>query len=226
MRFLVSFTLATCISRIDNQMEPVWSPGSTADQKLERVNNVIERLWVDGTWDGLIKDIVPVSSGGIITLDPLYKTIETLIVPSQGRRISIKSQQWKGTPSAGYIGDWHKYSSGYAFDCGDQNGSRVYELSGDPDTNDLLVFSAQVRFRYVWSTDSGRAVVPDCFQAILQGVRSMHWLDVGDRARYDAEFSEAIRLLEADLSDVQDEEDMGCVNLEFSTSGGALNNIL
>lgn len=221
----MSFTYATAISRLDGQMEAVWTPGATSQQKLDRVNDVLDRFWNEGDWEGLSADIVPVSSGGVITLAAAYKNLDVLQVSTAGseRDIPIKSQLWKFTPSANFVGDWSNFSGPmFAFDKGETSGQRVYQLTGQASLADAYTYIGQAKRRYVRVTNDTMVVNPDCWPALLVGVRAWHWQDQGDNIRYQMEFADALRQLAKDLGNIQDSEDLGSVSIEPSRSGSAI----
>lgn len=225
----MSFTYTEAIARFDGQMEPVWTPGATSAQKLERLNTVNERFWNEGRWEGLNADITPVSSGGIITLAAAYRHIDALQVSTVGSEqpVPIKSQLWKFTPSANFVGDWTKFSGPmFAFDKGETGGTRQYQLTGTAAIADAYTYTAQAKRRYVWVTDLSTVFSPDSWPALLLGVRAYHWLDQGDNTRFQLEFADALRQLEKDLCNVTEMEDLGGVNIEYQRSGGAIPNLI
>lgn len=96
----MSFSYATAIARVDNQPEPYWTPGMTDVQKLQRINEVLDRAYSLGTWDGLLLEVKGMTTtGGILTLDSEYKLLTALRNECFGPRISIKSQQVKYAPA-------------------------------------------------------------------------------------------------------------------------------
>lgn len=206
-------------------MEPVWTPGATPPQKLARINTVLERFWNEGKWEGLFADITPTSSGGVITLASGYKNIDALQVSTAGseQNVPIKSQLWKFTPSAEFIGDWTKFGGAImAFDKGETSGTRLYQIAGPTATVDAYTYTAQAKKRYIWATSASDIVIPDCFPALLLGVRAYHWLDQGDNTRFQLEFSDSLRQLGQDTGGVQEMEGLGSVSLEYTRSGGAI----
>ncbi len=223
----MSFTIADAISRIDAQPEIVFTAGMSSGQKLQRINEVLESLWTFGTWDGLLADVVPVSSGGIITLNIAYRILDVLRVPSLGGRVPIKNQQWKFGPEAAGVADWNQYGWLLAFDLGDTGagGARRYQITGDPTYADSLTYSGSAKKRYTWATDTATVVVPDCFQAVLTAVRAFHWKDVGDNDRFDREFAGALHILEKSLNAVDAFADYGSISLAYETSGGSIPNL-
>ncbi len=223
----VSFTIAEAIARVDAQPEPVWTPGMSSAKKLQRINEVLEALWTFGTWDGLLADVAPTSSGGIITLDIAYRVLDLLTVPSLGGRVPIKNQQWKFGPEAAGVTDWTQYGYLLAFDLGEtgSGGARRYQITGNAAYADALTYSGSAKKRYTWATNTATVVVPDCFQAVLTAVRAFHWKDVGDNDRFDREFQNALGILEKSLSAVDAFADYGSMNLAYETSGGAIRNL-
>jgi hypothetical protein len=292
----MAFSYQDALNRISAEPEPVWSSGMTVAQQLQRLNEVLERFWTEGTWDGLLIDASPFSStDGVITLNPIYKTLDSLVC--NGAQVSIKAQNWKYSPSAPKVSDWTKYRGPLiAFDLGDgvasftnlvdsvtgqtylpvsssgalgiipigtpvpvptltdsQTGqnytlvaannavglqavsatpqqavARSYQVAGDPSYLDKLTFGGMARLRYMWATSVQLAnqVVPDCFQALIMGVRAFHWYDVGDTSRAERDFQTALAILERNLNDVLEDEDLGEVTVDWETSGGSICNLM
>lgn len=220
------FTISQAITRIDGQPEPVWSNGMTSGQKLQRINEALEKLYILGTWDGLLEEISLSPVNGIITLDPSYYTIEAL-KDDNGIDVSIKTQMWKYSKSAPIIDDWAKWHGApMAFDKGDIAGSRTYEIAGDPSDVDAIVYKGMARKRYVWAVDTSTVVSPDCFEALLLSVRSLHWQDVGDMQRAEYMAGKAVEALERILNEVLGDADMGHVTIDGESGGGTILNLV
>ena len=113
-----------------------------------------------------------------------------------------------------------------AFDMGETGGQRVYKLTGTASIADSYTYIAQATRRYVRVTDATQTVIPDCWPALLVGVRAWHWQDQGDNTRYQLEFADALRQLEKDLGKTTDTEDSGTVSIEYTRSGGAIPSFL
>lgn len=224
-------TIAQAITRITDQPEPVWSPGMTDAQKLQRINESLDNLYILGTWDGFLEEITVTTTNGVVALNPKYQTLEGLRDP-EGRDVSIKTQTWKFSKSAPNIEDWNKWQGNpIAFDLGIQtgganSGKRLYQIPGDPAVIDTKQYKAIARLKYVWATSTSTLVIPDSFEALLFAVRALHWRDVGDLQRYDLEIAKAADLLERTLNEIIGDEDMGVLALERDTSGGTILNLV
>ena len=119
----MSFTIATAISRLSTGSVNYFKAGATSAQQLQRVNECLERLWNFGMWDGLLQEISLTSTGGIITLPAQYRKLVALRINDSNcgnKNVSIKSQQWKFSPSAPRERNWFKGNwADVAFDLGD-----------------------------------------------------------------------------------------------------------
>jgi hypothetical protein len=104
--------------------------------------------------------------------------------------------------------------------------SRTYKIPGECSIIDTLSFRGQAKLRYTYASDLGAGVLPDNFPALLAAVRAYHFLDVGDEARAQSHFQNALALLETDAVDIVEDEDMGSLSLDPMTSGGGLLNIV
>lgn len=130
------FTYATALARINNLEQPLFTPGITSGQQLQILNEVLDRMWTHGQWDGLLQEVSGLTTtNNILTLPPQYKNLTGLKVSNQNtrcwNRVSIKSQQWKFSPSANGT-NWDSYcgSQWYAFDRGDSGLGELGVFSG------------------------------------------------------------------------------------------------
>jgi hypothetical protein len=118
----VPFSYSTAIARISNLPEQLWPQNATFSQQFQRLNQVLDRVYSLGQWDGLLTELDGLTTtNGLLILPPQYKLLTALRL-SCGPRVTIKPNQWKYSPSAptngwgcGYRGRW------YAFEKGDVN---------------------------------------------------------------------------------------------------------
>lgn len=203
----MSFTYSTAITRLGAGATSCFKPGSTDAQKLQRLNEVLERFHEFGTWRGVHETISVTSTSGIITLAAAYLRLDALAIPSLAQKVPIKSQQWAFSSGGPMVQDWSLYSFLVAIDLGDNSsGVRRYQITGDTDYLDSLTFSALARKRYTWVTDIGTTVIPDSFQALRQGVLALAMEDEGDDEGCKMLFAEALSVLNGNLQEFEPEE--------------------
>lgn len=195
-------TAATAISRLENGSTSVFKPGATAEQKLQRVNEALDRFFEFGTWRGLKVNIVPVSSGGIISLDPAYQRLDALGVPALNIPVPIKSLEWAFSSAGPGPQDWTLYGELVAIDLGDSSQSvRQYQLSGAATYVDGLVFSGLARKRFTWINSMETPIVPESFSALRKGVLALGMEDEGDDDGCAKLFAEALSTLNGNLQE-------------------------
>lgn len=201
------FTFSTAITRLSSGAKSCFAPGSTDAQKLQRLNEVLERFYEFGTWRGVHETISESTTSGILTLSSAYLRLDALAVPSLAMKVPIKSQQWAFSSGGPMAQDWSLYEFLVAIDLGDNSsGLRRYQLTGSTSYLDGLTFSALARKRYTWVTDTGTTVTPDSFQALRQGVLALGMEDEGDDGGCKMLFNEALNVLNGSLQEFEPEE--------------------
>lgn len=201
----MAFSVATALSRLDSGPKSAFTAGLTSDQKLQRVNEVLEYFFEMGTWRGLHDTISLTSSSGIISLPTGYQRLDALGDAANIRIIPIKSQQWAFSQGGPGFQDWTLYSGNLiAIDLGDNSSSvRRYQLTGTAANNDTLSLTGLARKRFIWITNTANLVYPDSYQALFAGVRAFGWRDEGDNDRFKSEIGDALAILNGNLGEFE-----------------------
>lgn len=198
----MSFTVATAITRLTGSGVNAFPATFDAGKQLQRINEVLEMFYDQGTWRGLHDTISLTTTSGIITLSATYQRLDGLSIPAQGTIVPIRSMQWAFSPGGPGTQDWTLYSELVAIDLGDNGSSqRRYQVSGNTTATDALTFSGLARKRFTYITDTASVVSPDCYRGIKLGVEAMRWKDEGDDARYQSVFAEALQALNGNLQE-------------------------
>lgn len=225
----MSFSVATAISRLESGMKSAFADGATAAQKLQRVNEVLDRFFEFGTFRG-VRDVVTTltTTSGVMTLAASYQRLDALSVTTSGQegKVDIKGMEWPFRPNGPGVLDWSKYPDRDAIDMGDVGGVRKYQLTGPTAALDALTYSGLARKRFVWITDTATVVVPDSFQALRMGVLALGFEDVSDYARSGEMFAAALKLLESNLEEFNSVEQYGFVALDNASGMGGVENVL
>lgn len=199
------FTFATAITRLDGSLQPCFKAGSTSDQKVQRINEVLERFYELGSWRGLHVSIPLTTTAGIMTLPQAYQKIEGLGIPQSNQIIPIKPIEY--LYQSGGVGpvDLTLLIQLIAYDLGDNvsTGLRQYQISGQTSQIDTYAFIGNARKRYVWTTDTATVIVPDSFQALRMGVLALGFEDEGDYEKCAEKFNEALRVLDGNLEEFE-----------------------
>ena len=210
------FTIATAISRLEGGATSCFKPGSTSAQKLQRLNEVIERFYEFGTWRGLHDTITLTPEDGIISLPYTYQRLDGLGIPASALIVPIKSQQWQFSTGGPGIQDWSLYGPLVAIDLGDNtSGIRRYQLTGTTTELDALSFKGLARKRFTWITDTAAVVSPDSFQALRMGVLALAMEDEGDDEGCKALFASALAVLNGNLQEFETEDRQMVVSPEM-----------
>ncbi len=202
------FTFGTAIARLSNGPTSAFKPGITADQKLQRLNEVLEEFFDLGTWRGVHAEIEMTTTLGVLTVPREYQRLDGLGIPSLNINLGQpKSQQWAYQRGGPGIQDWGLYGELVYIDMGDVNGTHQYQVTGSTVDLDALTFKGLARKRYVWQTDTGAECIPDSFQALSIGVRALGMRDEGaNNPEARAMMDEAISVLNGNLGEFEPEE--------------------
>lgn len=223
----MSFSVATAITRLDSGPTNCFKAGLSAGQKLQRVNEVIDRFYEFGTWRGLHDTITVTSSASnIITLSSSYVRLDALAEPAFCRDIPIKSQQWAFSTAGPGPMDWTKYCELVAIDMGDVSGVRQYRLTGTATANDARVLSGLARKRFTWITDTATIVPIDSFQALRLGVLALGQEDEGAHDNAKSIFAEALEVLNGNLVEFNAIQSWGVVQFDSMATMGSVANLV
>lgn len=221
----MSFTIADAITRLDGGPRVVWRAGLSSGQKLQRINEVLEIFYTQGSWRGLHDIITLTSVGGIVTLPAGYQRLDGRLAASAcGGYFDLKSQAYGFVGNGPNNQDWSLTGLGVAIDLGDTAGQRRYQLSGNATTNDALTLQGYARRRYVWATDTATVVVPDSYVALRKGVYALGREDEADDSRAGSKMSEALAELDSDLREWNG-PDWGTVQIDASIGMGMVENL-
>lgn len=215
------FTIAQAITRLtagqNNLLKTSYGEMSDA-QKLQRINEILDRWYEAEDWRGVRSVQALTSSGGIISLGAGYLRADKRIsVTTAGQEgfFEIKPLDWQFQSSGPGYFDVTKGCIGAAIDLGDNAaGIRRYQLTGDAATLDALAYSAVLRKRYVWATDTAPVVIPDCYTALELSVRARHMEDENafDTAR--GLWQDVWTMLDSNLGQFEQGNDFGCMPLD------------
>lgn len=213
-------TLATAITRLTSGPVNLFG-GLTSGQQLQRVNEVLERFYDEGTWRGLHDTIPLASSGGVITLTVAYQRLDGLAVPADNCIYDIRSDNWAFSKSGPGPQDWTKYGQSVALDQGDSaGGQRQYLITADAPTVDAKTFQGWARKRYTWATDTSTVLYPDCYQALALGVKWLFAEDEKQTKSAEEWHQMALRALNGNLDEF--EIDYMQVNVQLGWAGSTV----
>lgn len=220
------FSYAQAISRLSEGPTSCFKPGTTPAQKLQRVNEVLERFYEFGTWRGLFDRIVPVSVSSVIALPTAYQRLDGLSDKCSGK-IDIKSMQWEFQPGGpGVIHTPTEACLLVAIDLGDVGGFRKYQLTGADATNDARELIGLARKRYRWVSDTSEKVEPDSFQALRQGVLALGMEDEGDDDGCTKLFNSALTVLNGNLEEFEGNTGWGVIQIDPFCGAGSIPNLV
>jgi len=220
------FTYSQAITRLSGGARSAFVVGLTNEQKMQRINEVLDRFYELGTWSGVLTTIgALITTGGVLSLPSDYLRIDALAIPESNDIVPLRSQEWQFSEAGPGLQDWTKYGEMVAIDIGDVNGIRKYQITGDPAKIDAYSFSALARKRYAWVTDTSATVIPDSYQALRLGVIAMGWEDEGDDARYQQMFGNALQVLNGNYDQSESDTEHGVVSVEIATSMGMIPNL-
>lgn len=220
------FTVATAITRLTSGPTNAFGDNSiTSPQQLQRVNEVLEYFYDQGTWRGVQAAASLTSSGGIITLASSYQRLDGLVLPQYAQKVPIKSQQWAFQQGAIHAQDWSTFGDLLAIDMGDNaSGQRQYQLTGNPTNLDALTFTGLARKRFNWITDTATVVAPDSYQALVKGVLAFRAIDNQDKDSFERLMAEAMTCLNGSLGEFEVEEKS--IQVECTTGAGYIGFIM
>ncbi len=221
------FTLATALSRLAGGVRNVFvtSQGTlSSGVQLQLLNEILEEWYKNDSWRG-VREVVSglTTSSGILTLAGGYlradKRFNITTAGREGSFYEIKKLDYQSQPSGPGWFDVSKGGLGAAIDLGDNaSGVRRYQLDGgrggDFSFVDSLTFSAVLRKRYVYATDSSPVVIPDCYPALELSVMARVALSEGDLSRSKELQQEAYQLLDADLGQFEEGADFGVMPID------------
>ncbi len=222
----MSFTIAQALDRLANGPTNCFKAGLSSAQKLQRVNEVLEKFYDKATWRGVHQTIDLTSVGGIITVPSAYQRLDGLSVPLYGILLKLKSNLYPFQQNGPHLQDWTKYCSDITIDLGDVGGTRKYQLTGDITRLDSFAYKGLARIRYVWATDTSTVVVPDCYQALRLGVLSMGQEDELATDQAQVLFAQAIQELEGNLSEFNSDFSYGEVQIDAGFGMGCVGNLV
>lgn len=179
-------------------------------------------------------DFTSVGTGLIVFDTGLNENVE---ITSIDGILTVEVAPEGSTPSSGIT--IQDQGNGQFYNIGSDNGiiglytatptssgsNRKYQIPGPFSITNNLIFSGMAKLRYIYASDTNTVVEPDCFEALMMAIRAIHWYDTGDTKRAEEEFNTAVKLVNADLGQVQQDADMGRVTTEFEFSGGSILNI-
>lgn len=218
------FTISTALSRLSGGVRNLFvtSQGTlSSGQQLQLVNEILEEWYKNDSWRG-VREVVGTlaTSGGILTLAAGYlradKRFNVTTDGHEGCFYEIKKLDYQSQPGGpGYFDVTKAGCLGVAIDLGDSTGGvRRYQLTGSTAALDALTFSAVLRKRYVYATDTATTVIPDCFPALELSVMARVALSEGDLTRSRELQQEAYALLDADLGQFEEGGDFGVMPID------------
>lgn len=217
----MSFTAATALTRLSSGPTDAFRAGLTSGQKLQRLNEVLEKAYDEGTWRGLHDTLSPLdgttitTTGGIITLANTYQRLDKLAVPSMAMDVPIRSMEWAFSTGGPGNQDWTLYLTMVAVDQGDVGGVRKYRLTGNPTSLDAMQFSGMARKRFTWISNTADTVFPDCYNGINLGVIAFGCRDERDNAGYNYYWQEALRAFNGNLAEFEPETKQVVIQRSF-----------
>ena len=191
----------------------------TDGQKLQRINEILDRWYEAEDWRGVRSVQALTSVGGIITLDAGYlradKRITITTAGHEGCFYEIKPLDYQFESSGPGYFDVATGCLGVAIDLGDHtNGQRRYQLTGDTTVLDAFTYKAVLRKRYVWATDTTPIVIPDCYTALELSVRARHMEDEGAFDTSRGLWQDVWTMLDSNLGQFEQGNDFGSMPLD------------
>lgn len=218
------FTIAQALTRLtagqNNLLKTSYGVMSN-DQKLQRINEILDRWYEAEDWRGVRSVQALTSSGGIISLSAGYlradKRISITTAGREGDFFEIKPLDWQfQTGGPGYFDVTTGCNCfGVAIDLGDNaSGVRRYQLTGDATVLDALTYSAVLRKRYVWATDTTPTVIPDCYTALELSVRARHMEDENAFDTANQLWQSVWTMLDSNLGQFEQGNDFGSMPID------------
>jgi len=229
----IVFTISQALTRLTSQQNnPFTTTYGTMNppQQLQRVNQILDKWYESESWRGVRSVIALTSSGGVISLPAAWLRAEKRIaVTTEGKcgfyEIKPLGYQFQ-TGGPGYF-DVTKGCLGVAIDLGDNtNGVRQYQLTGVVADLDALSYSAVLRKRYVYATDTSTVVIPDCFTALEISVRAMAASDANAVELSNGLWAEAFAVLDSGLGQFEAGNDFGVLETDPMCAQGTLYNAI
>lgn len=217
------FTIAQALTRLSSGARNLFvtSQGTlSAGQQLQLINEILEEWYKNESWRG-VREVVGslTPSSGIISLAAGYlRADKRFTITTDGHEgcfYEIKPLDFQfQTNGPGYY-DVTELCLGVAIDLGDNaSGVRRYQLDGATATVDAFTFSAVLRKRYVFATDTTPTVIPDCYPALERSVMAKIALYEGDLDRANKLWSDAFQLLDVDLGQFEEGNDFGALSMD------------
>lgn len=175
----------------------------TSVEHLNRVNEVLDRMYNDGTWRGVESVVNLTTTGGILTLSASYIRLNKLAIPAQNIDVPVRPMGFQFSPNGPMAQDFTLYGPTIALDQGETSGQRKYQITGDTATLDTITFRGWVAARFTYITDTSTVVVPDCFPALRIGVLALGKEDAGAISERNTLWSDCIRMLNGNLQEFQ-----------------------
>jgi len=214
------FTVSTAITRLTSGPTNIFGDnGINSSQQLQRINEVLEYFYDQGTWRGVQATITITTSSGVMTLPAAYQRLDGLALPLYAQQVPIKSQQWAFQNGSIPVQDWTQYGNLVAIDMGDNgSGQRQYQLTGNTTNLDALSFTGLARKRFNWITDTSTVVVPDSYQSLVKGILAFRAMDNQDKDSFERLMGEAMSCLNGNLGEFEVEQKS--LQVECSTGFG------
>lgn len=217
------FTIAQALTRLASGARNLFitSQGTlSSGQQLQLINQILEEWYKNESWRG-VREVVDgmTSTSGILSLAAGYlradKRFNITSDRFKGGFLEIKPLDYQSQPNGpGYFPP-SEGCIGLAIDLGDNaSGVRRYQLTGAADALDELTFSAVLRKRYVYATDTTPTVIPDCFPALELSAMAMIARYEGDIDRSNKYWSDAYQLLDSDLGEFEAGNELGSMQID------------
>lgn len=227
------FTIAQALTRLNAlQRNPFTTSYGTmsSGQQLARINQILETWYDSDSWRGVRSVQALTSSAGIIALPAAYLRAEKRIsvtTTGKGGFFQIKPIQYQFESGGPGWFDVTKNSPGVAIDLGDNaSGVRHYQLTGVAADLDALAYSAVLRLRYVYATDTAPAVIPDCFSALELSIRAMAAADANANELSLNLWLQAYQKLDSSLGQYEEGNDMGILQIDPFIGMGSVENLV
>lgn len=187
----------------------------SAGQQLQRINEILDSFYEDGTWRGVRLPLALTSSSGVITLPAGYLRLDKRIrITTDGHYgcfIDIVGPEWRYRAN-------HPGTCDKAVDLGDNaSGQRQYRLTEDTEqyaTYDALTYEGLARKRFVYITDTATVVVPDNYSALELGWRAKHAQDEQANELAKDLWGQAFAKLDAGLGEFEQGNEMGVMPMD------------